>query len=184
MDTLSDCVFVWMRHEFAPLLGVCEREIRPDTPLSRFLPSERRREFWRVGERQFGLRFPALQLPASVSRTGGWLTTLAVARTVLVGVVLGAKWLLLPLALASWVFAAALFHRLSAPWATEHPGLETFGDLSRLLLARNMKTFRLRFGLKPNHDEIAATVVAILAEIAGVDPRGITPDTALTDLFG
>jgi hypothetical protein len=183
METLSDCVFAWMRHEFAPLLGVCEQEIRQETPLARFLPSERRREFWRNGQRQFGLRFPTLQLPASLSQTGGWLTALAVGRTVLVSMVLGAKWMVLPLALATWVVAAALYARVTAPWATEHPELETFGDLSRLLLARNMKTFRKRFGLKPNRDEIFATVVSILTEM-GADPRQITPESKFSDLLG
>ena len=98
METLTDRVFAWMRHEFAPLLGACERDIRPDTPLSRFLPRERRREFWSTAQRQFDLRLPALELPPAMQLTGHWLALASMWRTILVCLLLGAKWIALPLA--------------------------------------------------------------------------------------
>ncbi|HZN33723.1 MAG TPA: hypothetical protein VFB80_07880, partial [Pirellulaceae bacterium] len=162
----------------------CEREIHPDTPLARFLPSERRREFWTTAQRQFGLRLPALRLPLSMQIAGHWLTLAAVGRTVLIGLVLGAKWIVLPLVFVTWLLTSAFYDWITRPWATELPGLETFGDLSRMLLARNVKTFRSRFGLKPNRDEIYAAVAAILAEQLGVDPREITWDTRFDELIG
>jgi len=170
-----------MRREFAPLLGVCEGDLRPETPLSRFLPRERRREFWQVGQKQLGLRFPTLVLPQSVARTGDWFVIGSAGRTLIVSLLFGAKWLALPAALAALVFFGAIYRIATARWATEHPDLETFGDLSRWLLARNMKKFRLRFGLKPTHDEIFATLRAMLIEM-GVEPDRITPDTSLATL--
>ncbi len=182
MDTLSDCVFAWMRREFAPLLGVCEREIRPETPLDRFLPSERRREFWRTAQRRLGVRFPTLQLPHVLHHTGHWVALASAARTLVVGLVLGAKWFVLPLAIASGALAAAFYFGFTLRWATQRPDLATFGDLSRLLLASNLKMFRLRFGIKPNRDEIFAIVVVILSEQLGVDPQEITSETSFSEL--
>ena len=181
MNTLSDCVFEWMRHEFAPLLGVCERDLRPETPLSRFLPSERRREFWRVGQRQLGLRFPTLVLPPQLERTGYWLAMGSAGRSLIITLLFGAKWLALPAALVALVLFGAIYRIATARWATEHPDLETFGDLSRWLLARNMKKFRVRFGVKPTSDEIFATIRAMLIEL-GADGNRITPETSFAEL--
>jgi hypothetical protein len=184
MPNLSDCVFNWMRHEFAMLLGICERDIRPDTPLDRFLPSDRRREFWNTAQRRLGVRFPTLQLPPALHRAGRWVALASAARTLVVGLVLGAKWFVLPLAIASGVLAAAFYFGFTLRWATERPDLATFGDLSRLLLAGNMRTFRRQFGIKPNREEIFATVVAVLSRQLGVDPREITPQTTFSELTG
>jgi hypothetical protein len=181
MTTLSDCVFAWMRREFAGLLGICEQDIRPETPLARFLPKERRRAFWRLGQSQLGLRFPTLQLAPGMERTGNWLTIGSFARAVLYGLLIGPKWLVPPLILLASFGTPILFHFVSLPWQTEHPDLETFGDLSRLLLARNMKKFRGEFGLRPNHDEIYSTIRALLIE-NGVAPAAITPDVSFAEL--
>jgi len=184
MKTLSDCVFDWMQHDFAARLGVCEREIRRETPLSRFLPSERRREFWQTQERQLGVQFPRLELPLPLQRRGNWLAGGSALRTLLWALLLGAKWFALPLGVGAGAVAWLLYRWLTLPWATERPDLETFGDLARLLLAGNMKTLRQRFGVPPNREEIFATVVALLADVAGVDPREITSETKLDELFG
>jgi hypothetical protein len=181
MPTLSECVFVWMRREFAGLLGVCEQDIRPDTPLARFLPSERRRAFWRLGQSRLGLRFPTLQLSAAMERTGNWLTIGSIARAVLYGLLIGPKWLTVPLVFLASIGSPILYHFFSLPWQTEHPDLETFGDLSQWLLARNMKKFRSKFGLVPDHDEIYSTIRAMLIE-TGVAPSAITPDASFSDL--
>jgi hypothetical protein len=182
--TLSDRVFDWMRHEFAPLLGVCEREIHRDTPLARFLPSERRREIWRTAQRHFDLRLPALQLPPAMQLAGHWLAMASMWRTILIGLVLGAKWVVVPLAFVTWLVSAGFYCWVTRPWATELPGLETFGDLSQQILVRNLKTFRRRFGAKLTRDEIFATVVAMVAEHFGVDAQRITWDTRFDELAG
>ena len=184
METLTDRVFDWMRHEFAPLLGVCERDIRPETPLVRFLPSERRRDFWRTAERQFDLRLPGLRLPPTMHLAGHGLAMASMWRTVLIGLVLGAKWVVVPLAFATWVVSAGFYYWVTRPWATELPGLQTFGDLSQQILGRNLKMFRRRFGVKLTRDEIFAAVVAILSEQLGVDPKRITWDTRFDELTG
>ena len=183
MRTLSDCVFDWMRREFAPRLGVCAGEIRRETPLARFLPSERRRAFWSEGQRELGLRFPTLELPPQLQRTGFWVAGGSALRMLVFGLAIGIKAFAFPLALVSAVASAALYGWLMRSWATERPDLETFGDLSKLLLARNLKTFRQRFGLKPNRDEIFTVLVALLAEHLGVDPREITPETSFAELI-
>src|SRR5262245_19776800 len=182
MDTLSECVFVWTRREFARMLGVCEQEIRAETPLSRFLPRERRRQFWRAGEKELGLRFPTLVLPASIARAEQWLTLTAPLRSIVFGVLVGPKWLIVPMVLVSTLVTTVLFYVVTLPWATEHPDLETFGDFSNWLLARNMKRFRQQFGLKPNHDEIFITIKAMLVEM-GVEAKSVTPDASFTELI-
>ena len=182
MSTLSDCVFEWMRREFASRLGVCAAELRPETPLSRFLPSERRREFWRSAQRELAVRLPTLQLPLRIERRGHWLILGNAARALVVGLWLGAKWLAFPLAFVAMAVGYMIFHLVTARWATEHPDLETFGDLSRWLLARNMKKFRQEFGLKPTHDEIFHTLRALLIE-QGVEPERITPEASLGELL-
>src|SRR5262245_61756504 len=184
MDTLTDRVFDWMRREFAPVLGVCERDIRPETPLDRFLPSERRREFWSTAQRQFGLRLPVLQLPPTMVLTGHWLALASMGRTLLIGLVIGAKWIVLPLAFVTWLVSAGFYYWVTRPWATELPGLATFGDLSQQILVRNLKTFRRRFGVKLSRDEIFAAVAAIVSEHFGVDPKQITWDTRFDELTG
>jgi hypothetical protein len=75
-----------------------------------------------------------------------------------------------------------LFRIFSAPWRTELPGIETFGDLSRAVLARNLRTCRELFGLAPTRDEIFAVVARILVDF-GADPERITPDAQLADLL-
>jgi hypothetical protein len=181
MTTLSDCVFAWMRREFAPLLGVCEGELRPETPLARFLPSERRREFWHIGQKQLDLRFPTLMLPQPVEQTGFWFVIGSAGRTLITCFVLGANWLAWPAALVAALLSSQIFRFATARWATEHPDLETFGDLSRWLLARNMKRFREQFGLKPTYDEIFTTIRVMLIEM-GAEPSRITPETSFAEL--
>jgi len=183
MDTLSDCVFEWMRREFAPLLGVCEQEIRPETPLSRFLPSERRCEFWRRGQRELGIRFPFLYLPPALQRVGGWLTIGSIGRAILYCFLVGPRWLVFPLVVIVPMGTHAIFHLATLPWATDLPGVYTFADLSQWLLARNMKFFRLKFGLRPSRDEIFVTLKAMLIEL-GADPEKIKPDATFTELLG
>jgi len=182
MSTLSDCVFEWMRREFANRLGVCAGEMRPETPLSRFLPSERRREFWRIAQRELTVRLPTLQLPRPIERTGNWLVLANSARALVVGLWLGTKWLAFPVAFAAIGAGYLIFRLVTTRWATDHPDLETFGDMSRWLLARNMKKFRKQFGLKPTHDEIFHTVRALLIE-QGVKPERITPEASLAELL-
>src|SRR5262245_42808188 len=97
METLSDRVFEWVQHEFALRLGVCERSIHRDTPLARFLPPERRREFWTASERELGLRFPTLELPPAMRFWGHVLALGSAMRSLAVGVLFGAKWLVVPL---------------------------------------------------------------------------------------
>ena len=183
METLSDCVFEWMRREFAPLLGVCEQNIRPETPLSRFLPSERRCEFWRRGQRELGVRFPSLGLPPAMQRVGSWLTISSIGRAILYCLLVGPRWLILPLVVIAPVGTQALFHLATLPWATELPDLHTFADLSEWLLATNMKYFRRKFGVRPNRDEIFVTLKAMLIEL-GADPEKINPDATFTELLG
>ena len=183
MDTLSDRVFAWMRREFAPLLGVCEQDIRPETPLSRFLPSERRSEFWRRGQRELGVRFPSLCLPPAMQRVGGWLTIGSIGRAIIYCLLVGPRWLVLPLVVVAPVRTHALFRLATLPWATDLPDVYSFADLSRWLLARNMKYFRLKFGVRPNRDEIFVTLKAMLIEL-GADPEKIKPDATFTELLG
>jgi hypothetical protein len=172
-----------MRREFACRLGVCAAELRPETPLSRFLPSERRREFWRSAQRELAVRLPTLQLPRRIERTGNWLVLANSARALVVGLWLGAKWLAFPVAFAAMGAGYVVFRLATSRWATEHPDLETFGDVSRWLLARNMKKFRHQFGLQPTHDEIFQTLRALLIE-QGVEPQRITPEASLAELLG
>ena len=183
MVTLTDCVFATVRRDLALRLGVCEHSIRPETPLSRFLPTERRRAFWRQCQRELGLRFPPLTIPPALERAGSWLTIGSIIRSLVCGLVIGPKWLVLPLVICSTFVTPIVFYFASLPWATEHPELETFGDLSRWLLACNMKKFRRQFGLQANHDEIYLTIKAMLMEM-GAEPACITPDASFTELLG
>lgn len=182
METLSDCVFAQMRRELAPRLGVCEQALRPETPLWQVLPRERRRELWRSLERELGLRLPTLQLPPALERIQSWLTIVSIFRTIVGGALFGPKLLVWPLLLVGGAAIHAVFHVITRPWATEHPDLETFGDLLRWLLARNMKRFRTEFRIQPNRDEIYITLRAMLIE-HGARPAAITPDASLTDLL-
>jgi hypothetical protein len=182
MVTLSDCVFALTRREFAQLLHVCEDDIRPDTPLTQLIATDRRRDIWNSAQRQLGWQFPELELPAGMVRFGWGLSLASSARTAIVMLVLGAKWVALPLALGTLLASASLYRLLTRPWRTELPRLETFGDLSRALLARNMHTCRDLFGLKPTREEIFAAVSVILEDV-GADPKKITPDTPLLHLI-
>jgi hypothetical protein len=90
-------------------------------------------------------------------------------RGLIVGLFLAAQ-AALPLAVVSFLATAIGYFAYSRRWATEHSEIDTFGDLSRWILARNLKRFRQQFGVKPNRDEIFATVKAILVETGGVEP--------------
>ncbi len=179
--TLSDCTFAWLRREVAAVLGVNEQDIVPDTRLDRLLPPARRRQVWLASQRRLGLELPALELPPIMVRTGWLLSLGSGARAGLIALLLGAKFLALPLAVGSAVALAALYRVVTAPWRTELPGITTFGDLSAAVLARNMAACRDLFGLNPTRDEIYAAVSQILVQV-GADPNRITPETPLLEL--
>ena len=182
MVTLTDCTFAWLRRDFARQFNLDERLIRPETPLSQVLPPAKRTHLWRSGQRRLGLDLPTLELPPALARTGWLLSLGSGGRAGLVALVLGGQWIALPVALAGLVGFAALFRVLSAPWRTELPGIETFGDLSRAVLARNLRCCRQLFGLEPTRDEIFAVVARILVDF-GAERKRITPEARLVDLL-
>jgi hypothetical protein len=121
-------------------------------------------------------------LPPSLARAERWLAIGSSLRSLILALLFAPKWLAVPLAFLSGVVTSALFHLVTRPWATEHAEIQTFGDLSAWLLARNMKKFRREFGLQPNHDEIYLTIKSMLVEM-GVDPATITPDASFSGLL-
>jgi len=182
MVTLSECTFALLRRELAAELKVAEGDIEPSSPLERVIPPGRRPAVWRGSESRLGLALPALELSPAMARTGRLLSLGTGLRAGVVGLVLGAKWLAFPLAVAGLVAFAAFYRVLSSPWRTHLPGIETFGDLAGAVLARNMAACRDLFGLSPTRDEIYAAVVLILEEV-GADPKRITPETPLVELL-
>ncbi len=184
MPTLTELTFAYQRRQWAGQLGLCEEAIRPETPLDWYVPQERRRAFWDEMQRQCGVRMPTLQLPAALQRAGWWLSWGAAVRGLIVGLCLAVKWLVLPLAVVSFVATAIGYFSLTRRWATEHPEIDSFGDLSRWILARNLKRFRQEFGIKPNRDEIFAAVKAVLVESFGCEPAEVTMEASLVNDLG
>ncbi len=184
MPTLSELTFAYLRQQWARQLCLCEDAIRPETPLDWYVPKETRRAFWDEAQRQLNVRMPTLYLSRTMQRAGWWLSCGAAVRGLIVGLCLAVKWFALPLAIVSFVATAIGYIAFTRRWATEHSEIDSFGDLSRWILARNLKRFRQQFGVKPNRDEIFATVKAILVEAAGVEPCEVTMEARLIDDLG
>jgi hypothetical protein len=182
MITLTDCTFAWMRRELALILRVREEYIQSETPLSWLIPAERRREVWQTGEQRLGLQFPILELPTTMRHAGWYTSLLSGVRSALVALCFGANWFALPLGLASFVGWAVLYRLVTTPWRTELTRIETFGDLSRALVARNLPKCQVLFGLQPTREEIFAVVATILEEV-GADPDRIKLETPLVQLI-
>lgn len=161
---------------------MAEDDIEAASPLERVIPPSRRPTIWRGSQSRWGLALPELELSPAMARTGRLLSVGSGLRTGVLALVLGAKWLALPLALAGLVAFAAFYRVLTSPWRTQLPGIETFGDLARAVLARNMAACRGFFGLAPTREEIYAAVVQILEEV-GADPKRIKPETPLVELL-
>jgi len=184
MPTLSELTFDYLRRHWSHQLLIAEAAIRLDVPLEWYVPKERRREFWDEHERQLGLRMPELHLTPLMEQAGWCLSGAAAVRGLVLGLLLAVKWIALPLAIVSFLLTANGYFRWTRRWATEHPEIQTFGDLSRWILARNVKHFRRKFGIKPNRDEIFAAVKAVLVESLGVEPREVTMDARFVDILG
>src|SRR5687767_11751266 len=137
MVTLTNCTFALVRRELARELNIREDEIVPESPVARVIPLHRRPRLWQACRSHLGLALPDLQLSPAMARTGRLLSFGSALRAGAIGLLLGAKWLALPLAMAALVAFAVLYRVLTSPWRTELSGIETFDDLTRAVLARN-----------------------------------------------
>jgi hypothetical protein len=183
VPTLSELTFAYLRRQWAVQLCLCEEAIRPETPLEWYVPKETRPAFWDNVRRQANVRMPTLELSPTLSRVGWWLSWAAAVRGLIVGLFLAAQ-AAIPLAVVSFVATAMGYFAFTRRWATEHPEIDTFGDLSRWILARNLKRFRQQFNIKPNRDEIFATVKAVLVESCGVEPAKVTMEASFVNDLG
>jgi hypothetical protein len=145
---------------------------------------------WKSLQAHTGLELPPLQLSdpdrhsARLIAWGGWLmaagSALVIMQPQTVGQFFGLLAVLAPLVIGCHRFAEWLLQSR----AVELDQLATVSDLVLAIVGANLKRLRTRYGIKPNRDEIFATVKHLLVEHCGVDPAKVSPDAILTTDLG
>lgn len=147
---LSAVAFHRMRREFEILFDIPRRTIRPSTSVGNLLPLKHRSTRWAMLQEHLGLTFPRLQFP-------GWLLLLALVVPPTLLVYLRAFWgvrlsaiLIVDISCALYLVTfvsiiPAIDERF--PLSRILPrACETFGGLTRVVLARNYATFASQYG--------------------------------------
>lgn len=178
---LTSAAFYRTRRALMETVPIPRREIRPSTPVEEVFPRRRRRELWPRFRRELALKLPELAHP-------GWtmlsLLACAIAVAVVYPVTTGqplsaaATWSLLAIPL--W----ALFLKLTASLATRLPdGMNTVGDLSRIVLALNHAHFaRTQRAWSP--DEVWESLCRVIVEQTGVPRYKIAPEATFAGDLG
>jgi hypothetical protein len=170
--TKPEMVFQEFERELQNLLFLPGNNLRMSDRVESIIPADERRRVWRDLQLA-GFDLPELRLSPRIFIVAAVL----VLAPVLLLVLSLRKWSLL----LTLVELSALAHRLTRPLAIYPPyGCETVQQLVLHLsrfLAEDYKA-----GLW-THEEIAAKVRQIFAEIAGVPVENIKDDTLLVELF-
>jgi hypothetical protein len=160
---LSAASFYKLRRAFSTLFDIPRTSIRPATPLSQLLPWKRRKADWKLLQENLGLILPDLAFP-------GWVFFLYVISPAACLLCLR-TYLAFPLhtSMIAWGSITLIFPALWAlsPLARAfRRGTETFGDLAKVVLARNYSTFAKRYGSRSEIDVLSALQQLIACEMS------------------
>lgn len=176
---LSSVAFYKVRRAFHEQVGIPRSKIRPATALTTLLPWSDRRVRWRRLQEELGLDLPKLTYPL-------WLVGLSLAVTVASSIALstaiknlfGSGLSVMGVILASvclWIFALRL---LSSLGRSLPKGCKTFGDLVKVVLARNYATFASRYG-STSQDELTLLLCRLIALETGLNPTDVSQATRI-----
>jgi hypothetical protein len=179
---LSAVTFYKLRRAFESLFGVPRKAISPDASVGNLLPLKERNRGWERLQEHLGLTLPRLHFP-------GWLLllalvippTLLVSLRVFWGVGLTALWIFnISCALYLVTFVSiipAIDERF--PLSRIIPrDCETFGGLTKVILAKNYASFASQHGSSRGSDVLNA-VRQLTATQLTMDPEEISPDTRI-----
>ncbi|MGC1413783.1 MAG: hypothetical protein WA817_00760 [Candidatus Acidiferrum sp.] len=176
---LSSATFYGLRREFVSLFKVRRADVNPQTSLAKLLPWKVRKGRWRRLQDHLRYALPTLgmsywELALSIVLvavlftlpTFGWHKLASYAGSMSgLFTVLGA--------LCMWVVVLVLL----SPLARKFPrGCETFGDLTRLTLARNYGIISAEYGVSSDQ-EVLDLLCRLIAAEEGLDIRKVTPET-------
>lgn len=181
---LSAITFYKLRRAFVELFGARRAEISPKTSLYVLMPWRTRTKQWRGIQNRLNYALPHLNWPLwlvgfALLVTGSILYVLfnfkvvwtMAAASVLVGIV-------------GFISVLALVCMVLSPLAREFPrGCVTFGDLTKLVLARNYGGIAAKDGRSSENELTQALLQLVAAETAG-DLGKLSPDTAFPEGLG
>jgi hypothetical protein len=173
---LSALVFYQARRTLMSSFGISRAKITPETPLRELMPWKDRRRRWREIQNQLRFVLPELRWPL-------WLVALSF---VIVGAVFALGWarLVSLVGSASWLFtlfgafcAWVLLLKLLAPFARTFPrSCKTFGDLIKLLLARNYAQIASMHG-GSSQREVLLVLRQLVAAEESIDVEEVVSNT-------
>jgi hypothetical protein len=179
---LSAVSFYRLRRAFEILYGVPRRAIRTATSVGNLLPLKDRSTKWAMLQKHLGLTLPRLQFP-------GWLLLLVLIIPPALLVYMRASWGIRLSAI--WIFdiscALYLVTFVSIIPAVDERfplsrvlprACETFGGLTKVVLARNYATFASQYGSSCDGGLSNALRQLIASQLA-MDPEEISPDTRI-----
>jgi hypothetical protein len=181
---LSAITFYKLRRAFVELFGARRAEISPATSLYELMPWKTRNKQWRDIQDYLNYALPRLGWPLwllgfALVLTGSILYFLShfnvlwamAAASVLVGI-------------AGFISILALVSVVLSPFAREFPrSCVTFGDLTKLVLARNYGNITAKHGLSSEKELMHALLQLVAAETAA-DVETLSSDTRFPEDLG
>jgi len=176
---LSAATFYRLRRTFVSLFSIQRVNITPQTSLATLLPWKVRKERWRRLQGHLRYALPTLGMPY-------WELALSIVLVAVFFTLPAFGWQRLAsyagsmsglftffAALCLWVVVLVLL----SPLAREFPrGCETFGDLTKLTLARNYGRISSEYGVSSDQ-EVLDLLCHLIAAEEGLDIRKVTPET-------
>ena len=173
---LSSMTFYKVRRALMSVLEVERNALRVSTELSAIIPKRRRRT-WRAIEKVAGLRLPMLRRPR-------WVVTIATLAVIALGITVPALLGLRPFgggmatAFISMIVFAFIFYRLTQFSAYVFPpDVETVGQLTKAVLARNYQPIVAEAKQSATDDEVWDILRRIVGEQLGVRIDQLTKET-------
>lgn len=176
---LNGVTFYRLRRTFMNLFRVRRADITPETSLAKLLPWKVRKGRWRRIQDHLHYALPTLRMPH-------WELALSIVLVAFFLIFPGFGWHKLAsyagsmsglftffAALSLWIVVLVLL----SPLAREFPsGCETFGDLTKLTLARNYGKISAEYGVS-SEQEVFLLLRQLIAAEEELDIRKVTPET-------
>jgi hypothetical protein len=176
---LSAATFYRLRRTFVSLFSAQRADITPQTSLAKLLPWKVRKKRWRRVQDHLRYALPMLGMPY-------WELALSIVLVAVFFTLPAFGWHRLASYAGSmsglFTFIASLclwvvVWVLLSPLAREFPsGCETFGDLTKLTLARNYGRISAEYGVSSDQ-EVLDLLCHLIAAEEGLDIRKVTPET-------
>jgi len=181
---LTAITFYRLRQAFIELFGTPRRKVSPATSLYELMPWKTRKKQWRNIQDYLNYVLPQLFWPS-------WLLGIALVLTGSALYFLFSFKMLSAMGSISGLIGVFAFIAVLAvacmvlnPLARQFPrGCATFGDLTRLLLARNYGKVVGRHGLSPRKEVIQSLLVVVAEETATAVER-LSSDTRFPEDLG